>query len=283
MLVSGDLRRPISKSKIRDFLNELLPSYPYSISKYNVEEALKLFGRHGSKSKEIFWSDIRKTIRERQGQSKVEEDVFIGKFLNPKSRIFILWINWMKVVATYLFLVVPARIAFLPWDSLIDFPGLCPDLLADFFTVMNVLILANTSFFSSTSKWATDRTKILRNIDVGFILSAVPLDWYLLFSTAFKIEKKYLFLSRFSYWCGASNEMSCWLRITKLCLPLTLISNYSLKSSVTNGNDSSDRKLLSLSGVVFAIVHIGACIWFYIGDRYPVYFSLSIFTVTMSF
>ena len=77
--------------------------------------------------------------------------------------------------------------------------------------------------------------------------------------------------------------MSCWLRITKLSLPLTLISNYSLKSYITNGNDSSDRKLLVLSGVVFGIVHIGACIWFYIGDRYLVYCLLFIFIFTLSF
>ena len=177
MLVAGDLKKPISKTKIRDFLNELLPSYPHPISKYNIEEALHYFGRHGSKSKEIFWSDVRRTIRERQGQSKLGEEFFVGNFLNPKSRFLLRWILWMKIVATYLFLVVPARIAFLPWSSMTDFPGLCPDLLADFFTVVNVLVLANTSFLSSTSQWVTNRTKILRNIDVGFILSAVPLDW----------------------------------------------------------------------------------------------------------
>ena len=178
VLVAGDLKKPIPFIKIRDFLEELFPSFQYPISNYNIKETLDVFGRHGSKSREIFWADIRKTIREHQGNGNIGERLLIGTVINPKSIVFRKWISLMKFVAIYHFLVVPIRIAFLPWSSMTDFRALCSDLVADFVTVMHVIVLANTAVLSTTSKWMTDRKSLLRNVESGFILSAVPFDWY---------------------------------------------------------------------------------------------------------
>jgi hypothetical protein len=177
IFVAGDLRKPIQREKIGEFLQELFPSFQYPISNYNVKETLDIFGRHGSKSREIFWSDIRKTVREHQGNGNTEKGLFIGMVINPRSSIFQKWIALLQLVAIYHFVVVPIRITFLPWSSMIDYRALCSDLVADFFTAVNVIVLANTAVLSSASTWITDRKTLLRNINVGFIVSAIPLDW----------------------------------------------------------------------------------------------------------
>ncbi len=178
LLVAGDLKKPIPLSKLRDFLDALFPSFPYPISNYNLEETLNIFGRHGAKSKEIFWVDVRKAIRDKHGNSTNENSIFFGKVLNPKSSLMQKWTLFMKLVATYHFLIVPIRIMFLPWNSMIDFRALCSDLIADVFAALHVLVQANTSYLSpSTSTWVTDRQKLLRNVDSGCIIAAIPLDW----------------------------------------------------------------------------------------------------------
>jgi hypothetical protein len=175
--VAGDLKQPIPLSKLRDFLDALFPSFPYPISNYNLEETLNVFGRHGAKSKEIFWVDVKKAIREKQGTAMNEDSIFFGNVLNPKSQLLQKWTQFMKCVAVYHFLIVPIRIMFLPWNSMIDFRALCSDLIADTFVVLHVVVQANTSYLSSTSTWVTNRSKLLRNVDAGFIIAAIPLDW----------------------------------------------------------------------------------------------------------
>ena len=177
MLVAGDLKKPIPLSKLKDFLHALFPSFPYPISSYNLEETLNLFGRHGAKSKEIFWVDVRKTIRDKQGNFSSESSIFFGKVLNPKSQLMKKWKYFMKFVAMYHFLIVPIRVMFLPWNSMIDSRALFSDLVADVFVVMHLLIQANTSYLSTSSTWVTVRSKLLRNVNIGFIIAAIPLDW----------------------------------------------------------------------------------------------------------
>ena len=136
-----------------------------------------MFGRHGAKSKEIFWVDVRKAIRDKQGNITNETSIFLGNVLNPKSLLIKKWKIFMKFVAMYHFLMVPVRIMFLPWSSMIDSRALCSDLVADVFGVMHLFIQANTSYLSSSSTWVTNRSKLLRNVKIGFIIAAIPLDW----------------------------------------------------------------------------------------------------------
>ncbi len=138
---------------------------------------MTLFGRNGAKSKEIFWVDVKKAIRDKQGNTTSESSIFNGNVLNPKSLFMKKWKIFMKSVAMYHFLVVPVRIMFLPWSSMTDYRALSSDLTADVFVVLHLFIQANTSYLSSSSTWVTDRSDLLRNVHLGFIFAAVPFDW----------------------------------------------------------------------------------------------------------
>ena len=176
-MVAGDLKVPINADKVPEFLQILFPSFPYRFSSYNVKELFELFGRNGAKSKELFWSDIRKGLREQKAAALQGESIFIGSALNPKSWFARWWTNVMKFIAIYHFLIVPVRITFLPWSSMLDVRALSTDLIVDTLTVLNVLVLTNTAYMSSRATWVTKRVKLLRRIDVGYILAAIPLDW----------------------------------------------------------------------------------------------------------
>jgi hypothetical protein len=87
----------------------------------------------------------------------------------------------MSLVGVYHFIVVPIRICFVPWSSMLDIRALCTDLLADIITISNVLVLANISYKNSRAVWITNRYKIIKKVHVGLYIAAVPLDWYKLF------------------------------------------------------------------------------------------------------
>ena len=95
------------------------------------------------------------------------------------------------------------------------------------------------------------------------------MDWY---SPLFYLRIPLLTISfRFGYLCGASNELSCWLRAVKLVLPYTMLFAVSRQSSKSGGGESTTAmRLIRLACIVIGIIHIGACIWFYIGSRYQV-------------
>jgi hypothetical protein len=158
-------------------LQNLFPSYPYRISTYNITELFELFGRNGAKSKELFWADIRKGLREQKSATLQGEPLLIQSALNPKSSFIWQWTYFMKGVAIYHFFMVPIRITFIPWKSMIDFRALSTDLVADTFTILNVLVLMNTAHLSSRATWITKRLKLLRRIDIGYVIAAIPLDW----------------------------------------------------------------------------------------------------------
>ena len=269
LLVTGDLRKPIPANRIQDFLEILFPSFSDPISSYNIDETLHLFGRHGSKSREIFWSDIRMVIHEKNGQRRSGELLFIGSVLNPKNRWIQKWWKFMDIVAVYHFLAVPIRISFLPWSNMTEVWPLCTDLIADILIFVHIVIVANTACLSVSSTWITDKYELFRRVEIGFIISSIPMDWY---SPLFYLRIPLLTISfRFGYLCGASNELSCWLRAVKLVLPYTMLFAVSRQSSKSGGGESTTAmRLIRLACIVIGIIHIGACIWFYIGSRYQV-------------
>ena len=176
-IVAEDLKKPIAKDRIPEFLEILFPSYPYKISPYNVQETLEVFGRQGNKSQELFWADIRKGLRERKGSGSKTTSVLIGSAINPNSKFMIRWKWFITLVAVYHFLFVPIRITFLPWTTMTDQTALCTDLTADLFTVLNFIILANTAYFNSRATWVTKRSKLIHKVHFGYALAALPLDW----------------------------------------------------------------------------------------------------------
>jgi hypothetical protein len=176
-MIAGDLKVPMPADKVQEFLQLMFPSFPYRFSSYNVKEVFEIFGRNGAKSKELFWADIRKVLREQKAAILQEESIFINSALNPKSFIAKEWTRVMKFVAIYHFIVVPVRITFLPWNSMLDIHALSTDLIMDILTVLNVVVLTNTAYMSSRATWVTKRLKLLRRIDIGYIISAIPFDW----------------------------------------------------------------------------------------------------------
>ena len=177
LLVAGDLRKPIPINDIPEFLDTLFPSFPHQISSYNVLEVMELFGRHGSKSKELYWSDVRKGLREHKPTTGNLGSLRIRSALNPKSWV----VECRKVVAralaVYYFISVPIRIAFLPWGSMVHVEALGIDLTTDSLCVLNLVVLMNTAYMNSRATWVTKRSKIVHKIHIGFFIAALPFDW----------------------------------------------------------------------------------------------------------
>jgi hypothetical protein len=178
--VSGDLKKPITQKQIPEFLENLFPAFPYRFSPYNVKETFRAFGREGVKSRLIFWSDIRKALREnKRGTANLSSRTFIKSALNPESSVVKRWNTLVVLVAIYHFVVVPVRISFVPWRSMLDVRALYTDLIADILTFLNLLVQINTAYLNSRASWVTDRYKISRRVDFRVSLSTIPLDWYL--------------------------------------------------------------------------------------------------------
>ena len=178
MIVAGDLKKPITVKQIPEFLENLFPAFPYRFSSTNIDETLRAFGRDGSKSKLLFWSDIRKGLRERKrGHGNLSSQIFIKSVLNPESSFVRNWQSLMVMVAIYHFVVVPVRISFMPWSSMLDARALYTDLVADGLTLLNLIFHANTAYLNSRAAWVTNRYKIIRKIDFRISVSAIPLDW----------------------------------------------------------------------------------------------------------
>jgi len=250
-LLAGSLKTPIPVGRIAEFLQLLFPMYPYRVSSYNVQEFLDSFGRNGARSKELTWSDIRKALREQKSLVVSVSNTMIGSALNPESWVAVCWGSAVHFVAVYHFIAVPIRISFLPWDSMLDVRALATDLIADILTACNIVVRGNTAYKSSRSTWVTSRRKLFRKIDIGYIIAAIPLDWM-----AFLLQ--------------APNELCCWLRLNKLVLAYTMV----VKSfrAADHKEASNVTKISRLASVVFSIIHMFGCVWFYIGSRYQNWF-----------
>ena len=177
MHVAGDLRKPIPLGDIPEFLETLFPSFPHQFSSYNVLEIMELFGRHGAKSKELYWADVRKGLREHKGTPGNGSSFMIRSALNPKSRVVEYWNIAMRALAIYYFISVPIRIAFLPWHSMLNVEALGIDLTADALCVINLVVRINTAYINSRAMWVTKRAKIVHKIHFGFFVAAFPFDW----------------------------------------------------------------------------------------------------------
>ena len=138
------------------------------------------FGRNGTDSTHVFWSDFRKIIRDRKSgiTNYHSDDLFIKSALNPESRPMKAFRRIASVAALYYFIMIPVRIAFDPWGNMLDIHALCTDLIFDSFTFLNLVVLLNTCYINSKAAVITDRMKILRRLDYNYLIAAIPLDWY---------------------------------------------------------------------------------------------------------
>jgi hypothetical protein len=161
------------------FLENLFPSFPYQISLFNVREVLDVFGRNGSDSQHIFWSDFRKIIRERRsGTLNYRSDaIFIKSAFNPESWAMKIFRKITIVVSLYYFIMVPVRISFDPWGSMVNINALCTELVFDALTVLNLIVVLNTCYTNSRAAIVTDRMKIFRRVNYNYVVAALPMDW----------------------------------------------------------------------------------------------------------
>ncbi len=175
--MAGNLKNTLDEDGVKELISVLFPSYPHRISARNIDEFFEVFGRNGIKSRECCWADIRKSLREQNKIHLSNDSILIQSALNPNSWLINLWTTLTKFIALYYFIAVPARISFVPWSTMLEVGALATDLVADIFTATNIFIMGNTAYMSSRSSWVTKRLKIFRRIDIGYILSALPLDW----------------------------------------------------------------------------------------------------------
>jgi hypothetical protein len=177
-LIAGNLKTPMPVTKLAEFIQVLCPQYPYRVSSYNVKEFLDVFGRNRDRSKDLAWSDIRKTLREQKSVMVTENEIFVCSALNPDSWVATSWQQVLKAAAIYHFIAVPIRISFLPWNTMLDTRALSTDLIADTITAVNILVCGNTAYKNSRAVWVTNGKKLLKKIEIGYIVAAIPFDWY---------------------------------------------------------------------------------------------------------
>jgi CRP-like cAMP-binding protein len=249
--LTGDIGVPITASGVPSFLEHLFPDFPYRISVHNRDEFLATFGREGVKSKQVSFADIRKVLKEHAAAGPggdVANEVLVRGAFNPMSRLYQRWMWLVQVLAVYHYVVVPVRIGFLPWKSMLDWHALCTDVPAETLTIVHLLVVCNTAYQNGKSHFVTSRSKILRRASLNYFFAAIPLDW-------------------FAYWCGASNGDCCWLRLGKI-----LFSIQVARQRRRRGRTSSVQRLADLFVAVVALLHVIACGWFFIGSQYVGWF-----------
>lgn len=121
--------------------------------------------------------------------------------------------------------------------------SLATDAPVDILVLLHLFVCANTSYRNSRSVWVTNRFKIMRKVPFALILAAIPLDW-------------------FAFNAGASDEDAVFYRIPKMLLILAMP-----RTSSTSQN-STRKKVTTMVYVVALLVHVGTCIWFYLGRAY---------------
>jgi ankyrin repeat protein len=243
--VTGDLGAPLQPFKVHIFLERLFPEFEYPVSGYNCKEFLQAFGRDGLKTKQITFADIRKVLMERSKEAH-NDGILINGALNSNADLYVAWQRFISAVAGLQYIFVPVRLSLIPWKSMLDLRALGLDLVLDVLTLLHVVVLANTAYRNARGQWVTARLKLIRRINIYCLVAALPLDW-------------------FAFIFGASYEMCNWLRMFKLLLPFQIFVRQSGQETAPK---TTGRRMIELCMVIFALLHMAACVWFYIGNRY---------------
>lgn len=248
--VAGSRNESLQGEKIRKYLTHVMVEHPYAISLDNCHEFCKLFDKKFDKTTKIAYQEIVKLVspRERNKNSITSNSTrpIIGSTINPDFILMRAFIFVMRLVALYHFVMVPVRIAFMPFTSFTSQEALRMDLPADLVVVLHWIVSINTAYKSEVGTWISSRAKILRESDLLLLLAVLPLDW-------------------FGYACGLSHEPSLWLRLNKMVL---FFSRVSPKVLLFSGSDKASSKVLDLMLMIAFTMHICACCWYYIG-RFP--------------
>eukprot|EP00960_Hanusia_phi_P033537 750499-Hanusia_phi.AAC.11 len=249
--IMGNLSDPIPNHKIKRFLSRVYSDRKSKITEYNCEEFRDFFDRETVVEDKLTWGELSKVVREKRSAME-RSAIFMGSALNPYSSFMSSWKVLMRYVSYFEFVLDPIRIGFLPWSSITSSPELCSRLIPDALLYLHVLIETNTAYKNSKSVWITDRSKILRKIDLVIVAAVFPLDW-------------------FAHFCGASYEVCCWLRLNKV-----LLVRARFHQSSSNMRRYQARKgygmIHTLGKIILATLHISACTWYFLGRSYRYWF-----------
>jgi hypothetical protein len=74
------------------------------------------------------------------------------------------------------------------------------------------------------------------------------------------------------------SQACSWLRLNKLCLGYVILSTMKSQKAAENEESLNRKRILNLGSWVFSIVHIFACLWFYVGNEYAVSLGMHSFS-----
>jgi hypothetical protein len=148
--------------------------------------------------------------------------------------------------------MVPVRIAFNTsptfYSSFFSTLALSTDVPADCYTILYLLLSFNISYKNSKSQWITSRYRIAKKTEWIIVFAVVPFDWIVFMS-------------------GLDPESALWCRINKMLLYFSIISPRTIIYSA-RGNSIADSVVF-----ILIIVHIAACLYFYLGRAIPTTYS----------
>jgi len=241
--VTGSLSEPLTAYNINQFLTFVLTDHDHAITTFNCKEFCDIFKKKLDAQVRINFSDLAIVLRD----VHVELDasfLMIGSALSPQSSVHHVWTMLIRAVCLYHWLLVPIRVAFLPYPTFTDKTALSTDLPTDILVALHVIVSLNTAYRAQgRSSWVTTRFQIFRESDFLLHLGALPLDW----------------LGHFS---GFSNETCCWLRVNKLFL---YFSRSSPRDLIFSRGETDKGKLSNLLLIMFFCLHMLSCIWYWLG------------------
>ena len=245
-LVVGNLEAPLLRTDVKKFLQLVLIGEHCVIHQAEVDAFVEMCSPAGESASFITFEDIRILFLRDGKDMMLQSSLLIGTALNPLSTSFRIWQTCVEASAIYLFLEVPFRIAFEPFDSINDPALLSSGLVVDVLLCFNFVVNFFTAYQNKQSRWVSDHAKIAKhNLSHGFVwdlMAVMPIDWLV--------------------WWSGNAVTSHYLRLIKLA---SLSSAYRRKDHIGYLRISPAYDLTRLAMVTFVMVHWSSCCWFLIG------------------
>eukprot|EP00961_Rhodomonas_salina_P043883 589379-Rhodomonas_salina.3 len=229
--------------KIPTMLGRVFLDFGHEITMKHAQDFLAELGKDRTCAV-LHWHEVYKVLRDhRMGTNKIPHGPFIGSAFNPLWPMLHKWRAFVYLCAIYYLIMVPARIAFLPFDTPVAQGALASDLLVDVIVTLDLLIRLNTAHRTHKATWSTNRLKILRKVPIPAIIAGLPIDW-------------------FAHLLTASNEVVCWLRWPRMLLIFAMQGG---RKRMTSPQMEDFVKMCKLVGL---LLHWTCCCWYYLGRVY---------------
>ena len=242
----GSLNPALMDDNIPVYISNLFPHLAHEISYAHCVEFKDIFGKNGTSSVQVSWTDIKKVL---QPILSVEvQSVFLGTVFHPQSKYMTWFWYTMQLVAAYHFVSVPLLLCFVDdsarMDSNLSMSVFIP---VDILTFLSTLIQLNTAYKSSRRNvWETNRLRIAKKLGNIGMIPALPLDWIF-------------------YALGLGYEASLWIRMSKLLVIFQVLG----RGVGLKARTSVIRHVLYQILVSLAVLHMCCCFWYFIARKYP--------------